>query len=306
MEEVYRITKSEPTYLKSVIRGYVLEAERGIDTLLKELGKPGFKFNKDKEVAFKQIGDVRSELDKWLLDTIFDTKKYSEAPPDFEPLPDVRIKDLSDEEKLKNLYMDRLNKLTKKELEVIYDIYGLKDASLFKKKKEDISDKIIRMLLNGRWGKYGATGLKDIDVIIEKELHKKKGDYKPNLARSGYFKVVMSGSGVRSGGKASKINRAFRKAFDPKKNGVAKAFDKAGSDMASGMNTMVEGLNKINPMMIALNNDKSRKLMAQSGELTNDYLLPAVVSAGKPLYDTSAMAASTMLTGNPVLGNSGG
>jgi hypothetical protein len=55
-------------------------------------------------------------------------------------------------------------------------------------------------------------------------------------------------------------------------------------------------------MMIALNDKKTSKLMRQSGEITNDYLLPAVVAMGKPVYDATAMTASTMITGNPIAG----
>jgi hypothetical protein len=55
-------------------------------------------------------------------------------------------------------------------------------------------------------------------------------------------------------------------------------------------------------MMYALNDKKTSKMMAKSGEITNDNLLPAVVSMGKPVYDATAISASTMITGNPVAG----
>lgn len=87
--------------------------------------------------------------------------------------------------------------------------------------------------------------------------------------------------------KGGKIKNPFKK--------VGKAFDKVGS-------TLAKGAEYANPMMWALKNKDTSNLMGQSGELTHDYLLPAVVSAGKPIYDATAMAASTMLTGNPVLG----
>jgi hypothetical protein len=35
--------------------------------------------------------------------------------------------------------------------------------------------------------KYGATGITDIDVILDEELHKKKGAFRSGLAREGYF-----------------------------------------------------------------------------------------------------------------------
>lgn len=69
---------------------------------------------------------------------------------------------------------------------------------------------------------------------------------------------------------------------------VGTAFGKAGDAM--------------NPMAYAIKNKGTRDAMISSGDATNNYILPAVVSAGKPIYDATAMTASTMLTGNPVLG----
>lgn len=78
-----------------------------------------------------------------------------------------------------------------------------------------------------------------------------------------------------------------------------KSFQKGITKMGS---TFSKATDAINPMSYAIKNKGTRDAMISSGETTHDYLLPAVVSAGKPIYDATAMTASTMLTGNPVLG----
>jgi len=81
--------------------------------------------------------------------------------------------------------------------------------------------------------------------------------------------------------------------------GIAASFDviKEGKGF---FDDVVSGLNKINPVMLGIKNkpDVGIKL----GKITNDNLLPAVVEVGKPVYDATAIAAATTLTGNPVLG----
>lgn len=83
---------------------------------------------------------------------------------------------------------------------------------------------------------------------------------------------------------------------------VSKGVSKTAKSIDKGISKATEALDKINPMSIALDDKKTRKLMAQSGEITDKNILPAVVSAGKPLYVAAAMAASTAVTGNPILG----
>jgi hypothetical protein len=58
----------------------------------------------------------------------------------------------------------------------------------------------------------------------------------------------------------------------------------------------------INPMNHIIKNKSARKGMIGLGNTTHDQLLPAVVAMGKPIYDGVAASASTLLTGNPVLG----
>lgn len=67
------------------------------------------------------------------------------------------------------------------------------------------------------------------------------------------------------------------------------------------MKGLTKGLAKaakaLNPMSYALNNKGTRDLMIQSGQFTNDYALPAAVSAGMPLYYGAAGTAGMMLGG---------
>jgi hypothetical protein len=293
IDEVFEITAKEPAYLKSVIRGYVIEVEKGLDELIKTMGKSGFSFKgKGIQSPYLRVAGSAGDFEAWILSVSFDSGKYSEAPPQFEPLPDVRLKDKSDEDKLQETYLNKIQSLTKDQLQNVYDLYGLYAP---KGKKEMILNQLIKKLFDGGFAKYGATGLEDIDVILEEELHKKKGAYKLGLAKSGYFiaKRDEREKDIASKIEGGKVNIG---------RSINKAFKKAGKDLSKGAFAVSQGLNKINPMMIALNDKKTSKGMADLGGVTNDYLLPAVVSMGKPVYDATAMGASTMLTGNPVLG----
>lgn len=112
-----------------------------------------------------------------------------------------------------------------------------------------------------------------------------------------YANVGTNPKGVR-GGKKLNIGKAFKKMGSD----VSKAFKPVGKALETGAQGLAKGTEYVNPMMWALKDKDTSNLMAKSGEITHDYLLPAVVSAGKPIYDATAMTASTMLTGNPVLG----
>jgi hypothetical protein len=288
IEEVFKITKEDPSYLKSVIRGYVIEIEKTLDELLKKVKAPGFRFGgKD---AYRQVRDNESALLAWLTQLIFDTGKYSDAPPQFEPLPDVEVVKKDEKEKLIETYQDKIKSLSVKQLNNIYGLYGLRGHT---GKKEDIINRLVRSLEEDRLAKFGATGLGDLDVILEEELYKNS-----NRLPRDYFIKKRDERQALSGGKKPNIGKAFKnfgksvdKAFKP----VGKAFDTATQGLA-------QGAIYANPMMWALKDKTTSKLMGDLGEVTNDYLLPAVVSAGKPIYDATAMGASTLLTGNPILG----
>lgn len=82
---------------------------------------------------------------------------------------------------------------------------------------------------------------------------------------------------------AQRLARRTRNTFKPVEKAfkpVEKTFDKAGKTLQSGF----------------------AKMGMAMGDLTNNYLLPATVAVGKPIYDATAEGASTLLTGNPVLG----
>ena len=53
----------------------------------------------------------------------------------------------------------------------------------------------------------------------------------------------------------------------------------------------------INPMAHMIKNKKSRKALSASGDVTQDYLLPATVEAGKPVYYGAAGTAGMMVGG---------
>jgi hypothetical protein len=67
--------------------------------------------------------------------------------------------------------------------------------------------------------------------------------------------------------------------------------------------TLSKGLAKagraLNPMAYAIENKRTRDLMAQSGQLTNENLLPAVTTAGLPLY-YGAAGTTGLLLGGPL------
>jgi hypothetical protein len=136
------------------------------------------------------------------------------------------------------------------------------------------------------------VGLNEFDDADADELVGGKNFY-------GYTNIGTNPRGVIGGTSllksiskgVSKSIKKVDKTFKP----ISKGLDK----VSKGFDTGVE---YANPMMWALKDKKSLKAMKKAGDITHDYLLPAVVSAGKPMYDATAMTASTMLTGNPVLG----
>jgi hypothetical protein len=176
IDEVFEITAKDPTYLKSVIRGYVIEIEAGLDELLKTMGSNGFSFKgTGLNAPYLKIAGKAGQFSAWILQTAFDSGKYSEAPPQYEPLPDVPLKDKSDEDKLKDTFRNKLKHLTKEQLNNIYGVYGLPNVIAT---KDDIIHRLIIGLSYGKFSKQGATGLDDLDVILEQKLYE-KGDRVP-------------------------------------------------------------------------------------------------------------------------------
>jgi hypothetical protein len=186
IEEVFEISAEEPAYLKSLIRGYVLQIEKGLDELLTTMGKSGFSYRgKGLNSPYLKIAGDIDGFSKWLLELVFDSKKYSQAPPGYEPLPGIVLKDKTDIEKLTETYFNKMRSVKVAELKNIYSLYGLK---MINQKRDDIVYRLISQLINGVLDQVGATGITDIDVILDEELHKKKGAFRTGLAREGYFK----------------------------------------------------------------------------------------------------------------------
>lgn len=73
---------------------------------------------------------------------------------------------------------------------------------------------------------------------------------------------------------------------------IQRGFTKVGSQLS-------KAVSKINPMAQAIENKGTREALVQSGDVTQNYLLPAVTTAGLPLYYGAAGTAG-MLVGGPV------
>lgn len=170
IDEVLDITKREPAYLKSLIRGYVRQVETGLDELIKTLGKPGFKY-RDKKSS-NAIYRLKTKLNEWLLETMFE-------------VPDPA---------LIQSYKDKLKFLSKKEVNEIYDIYSQNRCI---KKVDACINNIVDLLAKGVLYPFGATGLKDIDVILrdrlyDREVRRLSPEFKYTLyglAMKGYFSM---------------------------------------------------------------------------------------------------------------------
>jgi len=179
LAEVLDITKRDKHYLKSVIRGYVLDVEKGLDCLLKMLGKPGFNFNLKENKGANILKNSKDALDAWLLSTIAEVSQRSFPMQDFAPLPGK-----GEMRKLKDKifpYRKKLNRLTPGQLQTIVYFYEDKKFDEFDKKDARI-DYIIDGYVTRRFN--GSGGLDDLAIIFEKELYKKRNK---GLAKSGYF-----------------------------------------------------------------------------------------------------------------------
>lgn len=107
-------------------------------------------------------------------------------------------------------------------------------------------------------------------------------------------------------GSISKAFKPVSKAVTKTTQSIGKSLKPVTSGISKATGKLSKATDKINPLTYAFKDKGFNKLGVQSGEITQDYLLPAVVQAGKPVYDASAMTASTMLTGNPLLGKVAG
>ena len=107
-------------------------------------------------------------------------------------------------------------------------------------------------------------------------------------------------------GSISKAFKPVSKAVTKTTQSIGKSLKPVTSGISKATGKLSKATDKINPLTYAFKDKGFNKLGVQSGEVTQDYLLPAVVQAGKPVYDASAMTASTMLTGNPILGKVAG
>lgn len=165
IDEVMEITKREPVYIQSVIRGYVLEIEKQLDEVLKQIGEKGFKYG-EKRVNILKLGPA---LSVWFLDNMFEPQDPN----------------------LVQSYKEKLKFLTKKEVNEIYHIYSL---SYCNKKPAICIDILVDMLSKGLLYNKGATGLKDLDVILREKLYDAK---KRNINNSMRWKYSVAGLAKR-------------------------------------------------------------------------------------------------------------
>ncbi len=272
IEIVLDITKSSPEYLKSLIRGYVIEIEDGLTELSKHLKfDVPFKFKDDPATIVSNLSNSKKKLYDWVLNIIFESEKYSKELPNYSPLPEKEIDEESSDEKIINEYIKKLKKLNKSQLNTMTTrVYGF----TYPKKilKDDLISKYVNKLFENAYNDRGSIGLGDIDIILDKKL------YEPGIQLpAGYLDVM------------NKIRE-----FDKKSGG-----SKMSSKLSQGFAKFSD---KLNPFTPALKNKKTRNLMTSSGDITRNYIVPALVEVGKPVAEASAMALSTAATGNPLLG----
>ena len=178
VDEVFELTKRDPTYVKSVIRGYTVEVESELDTLLKTLGKSGFSFESGDATKLEK---ERKDFEPWLLSIIFETKQQSEPQGPYDKLPPKMKKE---KEKKEKDYEEKLQSFTKEQLKNLLLLYNIRFEPM---SKEEMITDIIFMYNMGEMKKNGASSIKDIDRIIAEKLHKKEGAFKVGLAKDGYF-----------------------------------------------------------------------------------------------------------------------
>jgi len=139
-----------------------------------------------------------------------------------EPKKEAPKEEVSNKDKIIQIYYDKIKSLTKSNIDAIYKLYGLytpKNNNISKSYNiSGIAYDLVKSLYDGSLSEYGATGLKDIDVILEEELHKKKGAFKPNLASEGYF--------IKKKEERDKVPKEAPKKEAPKKEEIKKEVPK--------------------------------------------------------------------------------
>jgi len=134
IEIVMEISKKQPQYLKSVIRGYVAGMEKVIDSLLRTINKQSFKYS-DKFVNL----DLDNKLiEDFLMKQLFKSEQIIYPKQEFKPLPDEI------QTGVKKEVFDYLNSLKKYQLfDLISKITGKPNVISDKNPK----DKVITFIL---------------------------------------------------------------------------------------------------------------------------------------------------------------
>jgi hypothetical protein len=202
LEEVFLITKKDPMYLRSVIRGYVIEAEKGVDSLIKTMGEKGFSFA-EWNIFTQTIGLHYDDLNEWFLNSIFSINKYNYDQPNYTPLPKTPTNNKNTKYELMETYYNKMKGVTFSEIETMYDIYSEHFPFYGRKEYQDIAiknlfrelaiKKLLESLIDGKpnFSSNGENSITDIDIILEQELHKKKGGYKYGMWHGGRNKPLI-------------------------------------------------------------------------------------------------------------------
>lgn len=133
------------------------------------------------------------------------------------------------------------------------------------------------------------------EIVLKKKIEKAKQALK--VAVDKYKETREEADGVE----AVKIKKQFESLVEQLKQARQRRRGgkiDIGKKLRRGFRPVAKQLSKANPLAYK----PVQSLGAKLGDITNNYLLPAAVSAGKPLLDASLIAASTALTGNPFLG----
>ena len=83
---------------------------------------------------------------------------------------------------------------------------------------------------------------------------------------------------------------------------IKNPFKNAGKALNKVSNGFNNAVSKLNPVAPLLENKKTSNALNVAGKVTDGYLLPAVVEAGKPLFYGTSALGSTIATGTPVPG----
>lgn len=108
--------------------------------------------------------------------------------------------------------------------------------------------------------------------------------------------ATIQGGKVNLEKELKKVGKQISKATKPASkatNKLEKAFQPSGKTTIQ----FSKAMDKVNPVGYAIRDPRLQSAMIKSGEISTDYLLPAIVQAGMPMYYGAAGTAGMMLGG---------